>query len=245
MIKFQNVTKTYQLKHETFYALSNVSFEINQGDIFGIIGMSGAGKTTILHILSGLLTPTSGHYFFEGNDVYHNQDQTIHNLQQKIGVVFQGYQLLMQQTVYDNIAFVLKIRKYSSEEIKIKVDNILKKVGLLEKKYLYPSSLSGGEKQRVAIARALVIEPQLLLLDEPTSALDSLTTKEIISLIRKIHDENDLTICIITHELNVARLLTNRLLVIEKGQVIEINQTETLFTFPKENTTKLLIGREV
>ncbi|MGD9909931.1 MAG: methionine ABC transporter ATP-binding protein [Candidatus Izemoplasmatales bacterium] len=245
MIKFDNITKTYQLKNELFHALNNVSFEINQGDIFGIIGMSGAGKTTILHILSGLLEPTSGHYIYEGKKVYQKDEQVISSLQKQIGVVFQGYQLLMQQSVYENIAFVLKIRKVEREVIREKVLAILKKVGLEAKANQYPSSLSGGEKQRVAIARALVIEPKLLLLDEPTSALDSLTTKEIIALIRKIHSENQLTICLITHELNVARLLTNRLLVIEKGKVIEMNDTEVLFNDPKETTTKLLLGREV
>lgn len=245
MIKFNHITKSYQLKNELFHALNDVSFEIHQGDIFGIIGMSGAGKTTILHILSGLLEPTSGEFYFEENNVYQKNESIIRSLQKEIGVVFQGYQLLMQQSVYDNIAFVLKIRKIDSKIIDKKVNLILKKVGLENKANQYPSSLSGGEKQRVAIARALVIEPRLLLLDEPTSALDSLTTKEIIALIRQIHQENKLTICLITHELNVARLLTNRLLVIEKGKVIEMNDTEKLFNEPQETTTKLLIGREV
>ncbi len=245
MISFKNVTKSYLVNDQTFYAIDNLSFEIKNGDIFGIIGMSGAGKTTILHMLAGLLEPTSGVFQFNDRIINYKLRSDISYLQKQVGVVFQGYQLLMQKNVYENIAFPLRIKKTPKKEVDMIVYDILRKVGLSDKAFMYPISLSGGEKQRVAIARALVINPKLLLLDEPTSALDSLTTKEIITLIRKIHLEQNLTIVVITHELNVARILTNKILVIEKGKFIETGMTNELFSNPVEETTALLLGKEV
>lgn len=245
MIELQNVMKTYARNEIAFHALNDISFQVEKGDMFGIIGMSGAGKSTLLQIISGLIPATSGKVLIDGEVFDYQNQKQLKALRNKIGFVFQGYHLLMQKNVYDNIAFPLRIHKMKEEDIKLRVFDLIDKVGLRGKEYEYPSKLSGGQKQRVAIARALANHPKILLLDEPTSALDSLTTKEIIRLIKTIHDDQNMTMILITHEIHVAKILTNRLMVIDQGKLIEIGNTAEMFLNPQGEITKLLLGKEV
>lgn len=245
MIELQNIIKTYAKNENMFHALNNISFQVQRGDMFGIIGMSGAGKSTLLQIISGLIPATSGRILIDGEVFDYRNQKQLKELRNKIGFVFQGYHLLMQKNVYDNIAFPLRIQKIDEVEIKQRVIDLIKKVGLNGKEFEYPANLSGGQKQRVAIARALANQPKILLLDEPTSALDSLTTKEIIKLIKTIHEDQNITMILITHEIHVAKILTNRLMVIDQGKLIEIGKTSEMFSNPQGEITKLLLGKEV
>lgn len=245
MIEIKNITKTYEIEETSFHALDDISFVVNDEDLFGIIGMSGAGKSTLLNVISGLTKPTQGQILIDGEVFDYDDEKRLKELRKKIGFVFQGYHLLMQKTVYENIAFPLRIQKKCEEEINKTVNELILKVGLLGKEHTYPAKLSGGQKQRVAIARALVNKPRLLLLDEPTSALDSLTTKEIIRLLKQIHQEEKVTMLLITHEINVARILTNKVLVIDQGKFIELKKTEDIFSNPESEIAKLLLGKEV
>ncbi|MBU1094183.1 MAG: ATP-binding cassette domain-containing protein [Firmicutes bacterium] len=245
MIEIRNLTKSYVTQENTFNALEDISFTVEDGDLFGIIGMSGAGKSTLLNVISGLIKPNQGEILIDGEIFDYEDEKRLKELRKKIGFVFQGYHLLMQKTVYENIAFPLRIQKKNEEEIKQTVDELIIKVGLVGKENVYPAKLSGGQKQRVAIARALVNKPRLLLLDEPTSALDSLTTKEIIRLLQHIHKEEKVTMLLITHEINVARILTNKVLVIDQGRFIELKNTEDIFLNPESEIAKLLLGKEV
>ena len=243
MIKVSNLRKEYPNPEGHLVALNGVDFDINDGEIFGIIGKSGAGKTTLLRIMSQLEAPNDGEVIIDDVVIAtKNKVNNVKEIKQKIGIVFQGYNLLMQKNVAGNIAFPLKILGKRKEEIDPIVDELLELVGLKDKKNVYPSHLSGGQKQRVAIARALASSPSLLLLDEPTSALDSLTTKQIIELLRKINKERKVTILIITHEIGIVRQLCDRVGVMDLGSIVDYGRVEEVFKNPTNSTTKQLIG---
>ena len=180
MIKISDVSKIFNDKSGEVVALRGVNLEIGRGDIFGIIGMSGAGKSTLLRCLSTLETPTSGSITLDGTDLASLSGTRLIETRRKMGVVFQGYNLLMQRTVHQNIAFPLTLGHAAKADIDRRVKELLDLIGLADRGDSYPSQLSGGQKQRVAIARALATSPEVLLCDEPTSALDSLTTKNIL-----------------------------------------------------------------
>lgn len=242
MIEIKHLTKTYQ---SNVHALHDVNLTIEDGDIFGIIGLSGAGKSTLFRSMSLLETVTEGEIIIDGTDITKLHGEDARNYLSNIGVVFQGYNLLFQRNVYENIALPLVIKKYPKEDIKTKVEELIKLVGLEGKEKSYIANLSGGQIQRVAIARALARDPKLLLLDEFTSALDPITTKQILNLIKEINEKLKVTVVIITHEMSVVRTLCNNVAVLNYGVIEELGPVSDVLTNPKKDITKLLLGKEV
>lgn len=245
MIKIVNLTKIYNKgKRDETVALQDVNLQIKKGEIFGIIGMSGAGKSTLLRCLAMLEEPTSGEIELDGKALSRLNSQEKRAAHRQMGVVFQGYNLLMQRNVSQNIAFPLKLAKLSKQEVDERVTELLRLVGLEEKARAYPSQLSGGQKQRVALARALATNPKVLLCDEPTSALDSLTTKSVLALLKDINKKLGVTIIIITHEIGVVKAICDHVAVIDASQFVEIGPKKEIFANPKSDITKLLLGHE-
>ncbi len=245
MIKITNLSKTFTQGKQQVKALKNINVHIQKGDIFGIIGISGAGKSTLLRCLSALEKPTSGDIEIDGISLKNIKNGNLIKLRKEMGVVFQGYNLMMQKTVAENIAFPLKIRGISQDEINLQVDRLLEIVELSEKKNAYPSQLSGGQKQRVAIARALATQPKILLCDEPTSALDPLTTRRVLKLLKEISENLGVTVVIITHEINVVKTICNRMAVISGGEIVEKGEVKEIFAHPESEITKLLLDWKV
>ncbi len=244
MIEIQNLTKTFSDKHSTVHALQDVSTTVYDGDIFGIIGMSGAGKSTLLRCLSMLESPTSGKILLNGVDISSLKGAQQRAIRKQMGVVFQGYNLLMQKTVAENVAFPLKLEKNDAKAVEQRVTELLQLVGLSDRANAYPAQLSGGQKQRVALARALASNPSVLLCDEPTSALDALTTRSVLDLLSDINRKLGVTIIIITHELEVVHSICNRMAVIDESRIIEQGDTKTIFEHPQSPIAKLLLGKE-
>lgn len=244
MIQIENLTKVFNIgSPDECTALSNVSFQIDDGDIFGIIGMSGAGKSTLLRCLSLLEKPTSGRIVQDGIDLNSLRGKDLIAAHRKTGVVFQGYNLLMQKSVADNVAFPLKLAGKKKDEIAPRVAELLELVGLEDKARSYPAQLSGGQMQRVAIARALASDPEVLLCDEPTSALDGLTTNQMLALLRDINQKLGIIIIIITHAISVVRRICNKVAVIDASQYAEGGDTKTIFEHPQSNITRLLLEK--
>ena len=244
MIQIENLTKVFHSAAGEVTALRQVSFEIEDGDVFGIIGMSGAGKSTLLRCLSMLERPTSGRVLLDGVDLASLKGKQLLAARRQMGVVFQGYHLLMQKSVRQNIAFPLRLAGVSRAERNAKVERLLELVGLSDKADAYPAQLSGGQRQRVAIARALATDPQVLLCDEPTSALDPLTTRQVLELLREVNRRLGVTIVVITHEIAVVREICNKVAVIDAAQFAEGGRTDEIFAQPRSNITRLLLGVE-
>ena len=238
MIRITGLSKVYSSSKGDFKALSDISLTIEDGEIYGIIGLSGAGKSSLLRCINMLERPTSGSVEIEGVDMTELSESQIREKRKKIGMVFQHFNLLMNSTVFDNIAFPMKIAKKSKEEIRERVESLLQTVNLSQKANSYPSQLSGGEKQRVGIARALANSPDILLCDEATSALDPSTTDSILTLIRDINKELGITVVIITHEMDVIKKVCTRVAVLEKGIVAEEKATRELIKAPQSNTAR-------
>ncbi|RBN39300.1 methionine ABC transporter ATP-binding protein, partial [Priestia megaterium] len=244
MIELKKTSKTYKVNGKAVEAVKDVSLTINKGEVFGVIGYSGAGKSTLIRCINLLEKPTSGEVIIDGKNLSKLSKQELQKTRRKIGMIFQGYNLLKTATVYDNIAIPLKLEGVNKKLIQERVEKYLSIVGLLDKQNHYPSQLSGGQKQRVAIARALAHEPEILLSDEATSALDPETTEAILSLLLKINKELGLTIFLITHELNVVQRICDRIAVMENGYVVEQGTVVSLFTNPKHPTTKRFVESE-
>lgn len=242
MIEVSGLTKTFQLKEAKVEALKGVSFTLESKEILGIIGKSGAGKSTLLRCLSLLETPDNGSISLNKVNLVLANEGRMRQYRKRIGVVFQSSPLLKQSTVYDNIAYPLTLENTEKSVVDTKVKALLKLIKLEDKAQVYPAQLSGGQKQRVAIARALVSDPDLLLLDEPTSALDSVTTRSLIQLLKEIHKDRDLSILIITHELNVVDALCERVLVLEDGRFVEEGPVKVVFKNPSHAITQELLG---
>lgn len=224
-----------------FNILKNVSISVAKGTICGIIGRSGAGKTTLMRCLNGLETPSSGHILVRDQDVTTLSKGERRKLQQTIGTVFQQFHLLSRRTVFDNVAFPLVLQNISKTLIKEKVESMLSRVGLLEKALSYPHELSGGQCQRVAIARALVTNAELLLCDEFTSALDPETTMEILSLLSSLNQDLGITVVLITHDMAVVRELCDTVVVLEQGECIEQGPVTSLLLQPQHPVTQALV----
>lgn len=207
MILLENVVKKYD------DMIINVNLKINKGEIFGILGVSGSGKTTILNMIQNIVKSDSG---------------TIFKYSDKISMIFQESNLLNNLTVYENIKLALKIKKINDYNV---IENVLKFVNLNEKTNYYPSSLSGGQKQKVSIARAISMKPDILLCDEPTASLDNISKKDIVNLFKKINEEYNTTIIIVTHEVDIAKSLCDKIAVIENGKILEVieNEKKNLF----------------
>ena len=243
MIEIQDLSKIFKDRSGTVTALQNANATISDGDIFGIIGMSGAGKSTLLRCLCLLEQPSSGRILLDGTDLSSLRGRALRQARQKMGVVFQGYNLLMQKTVAENVAFPLKLQKgWNKEKVAARMAELLELVGLGDRAGSYPSQLSGGQKQRVAIARALATSPEVLLCDEPTSALDPLTTTAMLELLRDINRKLGVTIVIITHELAVVRSICSQVAVLDSSRFVESGPVEEVFNYPRSRITKLLLG---
>lgn len=242
MIKISNLSKSFVNLNDEFVAVDNVSLNVNKGEIFGIIGLSGAGKSTLIRCLNRLEEPTTGNIVIEGVDITKLNKEELRKSRKEIGMIFQHFNLLSQKTVFDNIAFPLQLNIVDKNTIEKRVNELLDYVDLKDKKYSYPSQLSGGQKQRVAIARAIANNPKILLSDEGTSALDPKTTKSILELLRKIRDELKITIVMITHQMEVVKEICDRVAVMDKGKIVEVNTVENLFKKPKTKIANSFIN---
>jgi len=242
MIRFEHVSKTFQTKNGPFDALKDVSFEIEKGDIYGVIGYSGAGKSTLIRMVNALETPTSGNVWVEEKDIGTLNRKELRNLRKGIGMIFQQFNLLESKTIYDNVAIALKLNGVSKKDMEKRVTELLDFVELSDKKYSYPGQLSGGQKQRVGIARALANNPSILLCDEATSALDPKTTDSILELLKKINEMLHITIVIITHEMNVIQKICNKVAVMDYGQVVETGSVIQVFSDPRSDIARRFVG---
>ena len=241
MIKFADISKTFTVKKQEINALQHVSLEIRDGDIFGVIGFSGAGKSTLLRMVNALETPTDGHMEIGGKNINELSFNELRKVRKDIGMIFQQFNLLNSKTVYDNIAIPLVLNRMDKNEIDKRVSQLLEFVELSDKRNSYPAQLSGGQKQRVGIARALATDPSILLCDEATSALDPETTESILRLLRKINQELNITILIVTHEINVIQRICNQVAVMEHGRVVETGSVLEVFSSPKQQITRRFV----
>lgn len=241
MIQVENLCKRFNTKGGTVEAAKNISFSIEKGEIFGIIGLSGAGKSTLVRCLNLLERPTSGTVRVNGKNLTELSEKELRKERQKIGMIFQHFNLLMQRTALDNVCFPMEIAGIKKAEAREKALEYLKIVGLEEKALSYPSQLSGGQKQRVAIARVLASDPQILLCDEATSALDPQTTKAILELIKEINRDYEITVVVITHEMSVVQEICDKVAVLERGALVETGTVEELFRNPKTDEAKKLV----
>jgi len=241
MIELLNVSKRFTTKNKVIQALSNVSLTVEKGEIFGVIGTSGAGKSTLIRCVNLLEKPNDGKVIVDGIELTKLSDSQLTLERRKIAMIFQHFNLLSSRSVFDNVAFPLELEGKSKSEIKEKVDSLLELVGLKEKAKDYPANLSGGQKQRVAIARALANDPKVLLCDEATSALDPATTKSILQLLKSINQKLNLTILLITHEMEVIKSICDKVAVIDNGKLVEQGMVEQIFIHPEKEITKSFI----
>ena len=239
MIKISNLNKYYG----NTKILSDVNIHMQKGEIFGIIGHSGAGKSTLLRCINRLETYEDGSILVEEKEVKDLSENELRFLRKDLGMIFQHFSLLERKTVFENVALPLECFKYPKEEINKRVDELLKLVGIDDKKNQKPRNLSGGQKQRVAIARALALNPKVLLCDEATSALDPNTTKSILNLLQDINKKLNITIIMVTHQMEVIKQICSRVAIMEGGKVLEIGDTEELFLQNSKNLQKL-VGEE-
>jgi D-methionine transport system ATP-binding protein len=242
MITIKNLSKSFNTPYGKVEVLKNINLEINNGDIFGVIGFSGAGKSTLIRCINRLEEPDSGQIYIDDKEITALKKGELREARKKIGMIFQQFNLFDSRTVYENIAFSLEVAGVKKDKIKKRVHELLELVELKDKKDAYPLQLSGGQKQRVGIARALANEPTVLLSDEATSALDPQTTYSILELLKDINKKLNITIVLITHELDVLRYCTNNMAVIENGRIVEQGVTEGLFLNPKSDTSKRFIN---
>ena len=241
MIKLEHVCKTFEINGKTVEAVKDVSLEIREGEIFGIIGFSGAGKSTLVRCINLLEKPESGRVLIGTEDITDYQGAKLRQVRQKIGMIFQHFNLMPSRTVFENIELPLKLTALSKQERAQKINALLDLVGLTDKAQSYPSQLSGGQKQRVAIARALANDPKVLLCDEATSALDPQTTHSILQLLKEVNSRLGLTIVVITHQMEVIKEICDRVAVMQTGSVVEEGNIVDVFSAPQAPITKSFI----
>ena len=260
MLEVKNLCKTYKSPEGAFAALDDVSVTVNRGEVFGFIGLSGAGKTSLARCVSALEKADSGEILFCGADITKLKRSKLREARKKMGFVFQHFNLLMNSTVSKNIAFPMRLRKPTTSRFRFikrwketrqlkaerlaRVNELLEIVGLTDKANAYPSTLSGGQKQRVGIARALATKPELVICDEATSALDPDTTRSILALIKKIVKETGVTFLVITHEMDVIKELCSHVAIMEDGKIIESGKVVDVLTSPKTDTAKRFFSKE-
>lgn len=233
MIQLHQVNKIFHQGEKQIHALKNIDLEISQGTIFGVIGASGAGKSTLIRCVNLLEKPTTGRVIVDGIDLTQLTNQQLGQARRNIGMIFQHFNLLSSRTVFDNIALPLELANHTHEHIEHKVSELLTLVGLADKRHTYPANLSGGQKQRVAIARALACEPKVLLCDEATSALDPATTQSILELLKEINRKLNITILLITHEMDVVKSICHQVAIIGDGELVEKGTVGDIFAHPK------------
>ena len=243
-ILIQDVSKTFETKDGSVQALNHVSLSIETGDIYGIIGMSGAGKSTLVRCMNFLEVPSEGKVLIDGKSLSEFSPKELRKEREKIGMIFQHFNLLMQKNVLENVCFPLYIQGKKKAEARAKALELLEIVGLADRAKAYPAQLSGGQKQRVAIARALASDPQILLCDEATSALDPQTTSSILELLQDINQKFGITIVIITHQMSVVREICTHVAIMKDGEVKEQGLVEEIFSHPKSQVAKELISKD-
>ncbi len=242
MIELKNISKTFEQKGKRITALTDISLFVPKGKIMGVIGESGAGKSTLIRCINLLEKPSSGEVYINGKNLISLSSAQLIQERRNIGMIFQHFNLLSSRTVYDNIAFPLELNQTPKTEIKKRVTELLELVGLSDKMHNYPVTLSGGQKQRVAIARTLANNPKVLLSDEATSALDPSTTHSILSLLKDINKRLNITILLITHEMNVVKQICDEIAVINGGKLIEQGTVADIFSNPKTELTQHFIN---
>ncbi len=245
MILLENVKKIYRTKQNEVTAVDDVNLHIEEGEIFGIIGYSGAGKSSLIRLLNQLEKPTSGTVKVGNRLLSAAKGKELRQARQEIGMIFQHFNLLWSRTVSENIAFPLEIAGVPKETMKKRVQELVEMVGLSGREDAYPSQLSGGQKQRVGIARALANNPKILLCDEATSALDPETTDSILELLLEINKKIGLTIVLITHEMHVIQKICTRVAVMESGKIVEMGNVLDIFKNPKQQITKRFVQQIV
>ncbi|MEZ9231834.1 methionine ABC transporter ATP-binding protein MetN [Vibrio amylolyticus] len=233
MIEINQVNKVFYQGTKEIVALKDIDLHIAQGTIFGVIGSSGAGKSTLIRCVNMLSAPTTGSIVVDGVDLTQLSKSELSEARRNIGMIFQHFNLLSSRTVFDNIALPLELAGQSKEHIESKISELLTLVGLADKRDTYPANLSGGQKQRVAIARALASDPKVLLCDEATSALDPATTQSILELLREINNKLNITILLITHEMDVVKGICHEVAIIGDGELVEKGTVGEIFAHPK------------
>ena len=242
MIHIENLSKSYATPHGRFEALRNISLHIEQGEVFGIIGPSGAGKSTLVQCINLLERPDHGEIAIGGTPLTGLDEARLRSQRRRIGMVFQGFNLLARRTVYGNVALPLEIAGVPRSEIPARVERLLALVGLEHLRDRYPGQISGGQKQRVGIARALANDPDVLLSDEATSALDPETTHNILALLRDINRQTGITVVMITHQMEVVREICDRVAVLSHGEVVEMGRTQDIFASPRHEVTRAMVS---
>ncbi|MCR5406969.1 MAG: ATP-binding cassette domain-containing protein [Lachnospiraceae bacterium] len=243
-IEIKNLTKKFEAGGHVITALNDVNLSIKKGEIYGIIGMSGAGKSTLVRSINYLEIPNEGRVLIDDVDLSKLTEKELRIKRRDIGMIFQGFNLLEQRNVIDNVCFPLEIAGMSRKKARDKARELLETVNLADKEKAYPSQLSGGQKQRVAIARALATNPGILLCDEATSALDPQTTESILSLLKEINKKLDITIVVITHQMSVITDICTRVAIIENGCLVEEGPVEEVFDSPKTDIARELIANK-
>ncbi len=241
MIELKSIVQTYASKHGTVEALRGIDLHVKPGEVFGIIGRSGAGKSSLVRVINLLNRPSQGSVTVANRELTALSNDELRIARRDIGMVFQHFNLLSSRTVFDNVALPLEIAGLNSSEIAVRVEPLLELVGLSALRDRYPAQISGGQKQRVGIARALANRPKVLLSDEATSALDPETTRSILALLRQINRDMGLTIVLITHQMQVIKQVADRVAVIDAGKIVECGAVIDVFTQPQHATTKSLI----
>ena len=232
-IRLEGITK----KFDDFVAVDNVSLAIEDGKLFSFLGPSGCGKTTILRMIAGFETPTEGRIYLDGIDITDELP-----FKRPVNTIFQNYSLFPHMTIFDNVAFSLKIRKLHKKEIKERVDDILNIVQMYDQKHKYPNQISGGQKQRIAIARALVNDPKVLLLDEPVAALDLKLRQKMIIELMNIHDHFGITFIYVTHDQSEAMSLSDNIAIINKGKIVQVGLPDDIYERPNSVFSAFFIG---
>lgn len=242
-IRLEAIGKTYDTGRGAVTALEDIDLDIRRGEIFGIIGRSGAGKSSLIRTLNRLEDPSSGKVLIDGRDIATLDENELVGLRRRVGMIFQHFNLMSAKTVWQNVALPLKVAGTSAADIERRVAELLELVGLTEKRDRYPAQLSGGQKQRVGIARALANRPQILLCDEATSALDPETTQSILRLLLDINRQLGLTIVLITHEMQVIRTICDRVAVIDGGRIVESGRVADVFLHPRHPVTRSMVAQ--
>ena len=238
MIKIEGLHKYFDELH----VLKGIDLNVNQGDIIAIIGPSGSGKSTLLHCINKLQEPTNGHIFIDNEDIM-SPTCNINKVREKVGMVFQHFNLFPHKTVLENIMLApTLVKKIDTNQAKERALKLLEKVGLSDKASVYPNRLSGGQKQRIAIARALAMEPEVILFDEPTSALDPEMIKEVLDVMKDLAKEG-MTMLIVTHEMGFAKNVANRLIFMDNGIVVEGTEPNLFFQAPKSSRAQEFLDK--
>ncbi len=248
LISLRNVTKRFPPSRRgdsPVHAIDDVSLDIEAGDIYGIIGYSGAGKSTLVRLINALEKPTSGEIVVDGQQVTGVPDRQLRKLRLDIGMIFQQFNLFSAKTVWNNVAYPLRVAGKNRDETRARVAELLDFVGLSDKAASYPEQLSGGQKQRVGIARALATSPKILLADEATSALDPETTHEVLRLLRRVNEDLGITIVLITHEMDVIQTLATKVAVMDGGRIVEQGDVFDVFSAPQQASSQRFVSTVV